>query len=169
VPAGDGSTDAALGDRRDEASLRYEHHAMLRLRAKREGLYKSDAKVVEEDEPEKARAQYIAWQDQQIKVSLTETVDAAATDHSTIFTNPMHAEKALAYDVAVGVSNISPDDVRNFLQLADWRYLDKLNFGKSKKFSEYFTGGTMDEKAIKDWIKIPENECGIPSKIKDAR
>jgi hypothetical protein len=96
-------------------------------------------------------------------------VDAAATDHSTIFTNPMHAEKALAYDVAVGVSTILPEDQRDFLQLADWRYLEKLNFGKSKKFSEYFTDGSMDEKSIKEWIKILENECGVPSKIKDTR
>jgi hypothetical protein len=126
VPAGDGSTDAALGNSRDEASLRYEPHALLRLRAKREGLYESGAQVVEEDEPEKASAKYIAWQNKQIKVSLAETVDAAATDHSTIFTNPMHAEKALAYDVGVGVCHIQEANLIELIKLADWRRTKKI-------------------------------------------
>ena len=33
---------------------------------------------------------------------LKDCVNAHATDHSSILTNPMHAEKALAYDVAIG-------------------------------------------------------------------
>lgn len=169
VPAGDGSTDAALGNSRDEASLRYEHHALLRLRAKREGLYESGAQVVEEDEPEKASAKYIAWQNKQIKVSLAEAVDAVATDHSTIFTNPMHAEKALAYDVGVGISNLSVKDRQLLSIFADWRYLDKLDMGESKKFCGYFEKGTIDKRPLKEWINIPQNECTMPISIIDSR
>ncbi|WP_229205100.1 DUF3274 domain-containing protein, partial [Duganella sp. Leaf61] len=167
--APDGTTDTALGNNQDEASLRYEHHAMLRLRAKREKRYAADAKVVEEDDPSKASAEYTAWRTEHIKVSLAETVDAAATDHSTIFTNPMHSERALAFDVSIGVSNITSDHLRKLSTLADWRYLDKLNFSHSKKMSEYFERSTIDDTTLKEWIQRPDNEVTIPENIKDSR
>jgi len=169
VPAGDGSTDAALGNSRDEASLRYEHHALLRLRAKREGLYESGAQVVEEDEPERASAKYNAWQNKQIKVSLAETVDAAATDHSTIFTNPMHAEKALAYDVGLGVCHIQEDNLIELIKLADWRRTKKLKNPQYQIFSDHFNYGAIENVPIAEWINNPINNLNIPNKIIDSR
>ena len=167
--APDGSTDAALGDNRDEASLRYEHHAMLRLRAKREKRYAADAKVVEEDDPSKASAEYTAWRTQHIKVSLAETVDAAATDHSTIFTNPVHSERALAFDVGVGVCNISQKELKNIAVIADWRYLGLLDDDNHKKFNSYFKTGKILNISIKDWISNPKSGCTIPERIIDER
>ena len=117
---------------------------MLRLRAKREKRYAADAKVVEEDDPSKASAEYTAWRTQHIKVSLAETVDAAATDHSTIFTNPMHSERALAYDVAVGVCQISEKDMRRFLKFSDWRYLDDVAGIKNDVFLQHFKSGEIN-------------------------
>jgi pimeloyl-ACP methyl ester carboxylesterase len=162
-------TDAALGNNKDEASLRYEHHALLRMKAKREGLYKSDAQVIEEDDHSKARAQYMTWRSEHIKVSLAESVDAAATDHSTIFTNPMHAEKALAYDVSVGVCDLQQSDLRKFSIFADWRLLIDLDFGNSASFLDYFQTGKIDKLNINNWIQLEKNECKMPSSIKDVR
>ena len=166
--APDGTTDTALGNNRDEASLRYEQHAMLRLRAKREKLYAADAQVVEEDDPSKASAKYTAWRTEHIKVSLAETVDAAATDHSTIFTNQMHSERALAYDVAVGVCQIAENEWQVFMKLADWRYLQKLDLPEVKIFESHFTTGSIKEIPVQEWIKSNE-KTKIPSSIVDKR
>ncbi|TYQ19050.1 UNVERIFIED_ORG: hypothetical protein JN05_02242 [Zoogloea ramigera] len=167
--APDGSTDVALGNDRDEASLRYEQHAMLRLRAKREKLYAADAKVVEEDDPSKASAKYTAWRTEHIKVSLAETVDAAATDHSTIFTNPMHSERALAYDVAVGICQISEKDMSRFLKFSDWRYLQDVKDIENSAESDHFKSGSINGLPISIWISKKENNLLIPKKIVDNR
>lgn len=55
------TTDAAQGDTASEAVLKYEHHAMLRMQAKREGLYKNNVPVTEEDAPSTASAKYTDW------------------------------------------------------------------------------------------------------------
>ena len=115
-------TDAGKGDADSEASLRYEHHAMLRMQARREGRYKSDQPVKEEDDPTTASADYNAWRSRKIKEMLAASIDTHATDHSTIMTNPMHAEKALAYDVAVGVCHLTAEDISLFRVAADWRF-----------------------------------------------
>ena len=167
--APDGSTDAALGNDRDEASLRYEQHAMLRLRAKREKLYAADAKVIEEDAPSKASAKYTAWRTEHIKVSLAETVDAAATDHSTIFTNPMHSERALAFDVGIGVCNIPQNELKSIAVIADWRYLGLLDEDDHKKFNSYFKTGKILKISVQNWISKPESGCTIPAKITNER
>ena len=119
-------TDAAAGDVASEAALRYEHHAMLRMDAKREGLYKNTEKVTEEDSPGSASAKYTAWRNDKIKDALADNIDTHATDHSTIMTNGMHAQKALAYDVAIGVCRIKPNDLAALRVLADWRYLTEI-------------------------------------------
>ncbi|OFA07721.1 T6SS effector phospholipase Tle3 domain-containing protein [Duganella phyllosphaerae] len=167
--APDNTTDAAMGNNRDEASLRYEQHAMLRLRAKREKLYAADAKVIEEDDPSKASAKHKAWRTEHIKVSLAETVDAAATDHSTIFTNPMHSERALAFDVAVGVCQIPEQILSGFLKFADWRYLDDLKGIENNVYLQHFKSGSIDRLTVSEWIKRTENNLLIPNKIIDKR
>ncbi|MDT1847717.1 hypothetical protein FPK55_24200, partial [Acinetobacter baumannii] len=90
----DGATsDAAQGDAGSEAALKYEHHAMLRMQAKREGLYKKDAAVTEEDEPDTASAKYSEWRDRKVRECFARGINTHATDHSTIMTNPAHAQE----------------------------------------------------------------------------
>lgn len=105
------------GDASTEAGLRYEINARLKMEqaAGRLGKEESDMKT-------------------QTTVFLKENPNA--TDHSTIVGNAMHARKAIAYDVAIGwvnPSEITAEDLKDFRQFADWRYLhrnplDTLNF-----------------------------------------
>ncbi|TWI65477.1 hypothetical protein IP91_02887 [Pseudoduganella lurida] len=175
-PIGDGKgdperapTDAGLGNRDTEAQMRYEDHARLRMQARREGRVEKGAKVIHEDKPEQANAQYKAWREKNIKKYLADTVDTNATDHSTTMTNPEHAEKALAYDVAVGVCHISPLIINKIRITADWRLLKGLNKEDSgKEFLEYFNTGLLKNVPTKNWINN-FSEANIPEKISDLR
>lgn len=162
-------TDTAQGDEQSEASLLYEHHAMLRMEAKRAGKYASKDQVIEEDQPETASKEYTAWRTQKIKDSLAETVNTHATDHSTIMTNGMHAQKALAYDVAVGVCRIDQTALMQFRTIADWRFLKTVN--KSDPhflFHEYFSLGRFRGLSTLDWVK-EKAEGSMPTNIIDRR
>lgn len=70
-----------------------------------------------------------------------------ATDHSTILTNSRHAEKALAYDVALGWLNpqkISGEDLLAFRQFANWMFVDAANengLAVAEQFSQYWKQG----------------------------
>jgi pimeloyl-ACP methyl ester carboxylesterase len=161
-------TDAAEGDSNDEAALRYEHHALLRMQAKRQGLYANDAPVDGEDKPDEADDEYTAWRTKQIKTSLDETIDTAATDHSTIMTNPMHAQKALAYDVAVGVCDISETALVNLRVEADWRYLQR-QIGVDPVFKEYFSKGLVKNLSAHKWANTIGEKATMPQKIVDFR
>lgn len=167
--AGRKGTDAAEGDEDSEAALRYEHHAMLRMQAKREGLYANDRSVTEEDDPSSASTSYTAWRTKKIKESLTETIDTHATDHSTIMTNAMHAKKALAYDVAVGACWIKKDDIATLRQLADWRYSKGLKIDDSEYFTEYFDKGLVQKISPFEWANKKESDGSIPTKITNRR
>ena len=162
-------TDAALGNSSTEASLRYEHHAMLRMQAKREGLYAKDRNVTEEDKPATASEQYNAWRTKKIKQSLADNLDTHATDHSTIMTNGMHAQMALAYDVAVGACHIRQDDLYELRKAADWRFLGGLDYAdENKAFREYFKFGSFREKSVDEWAnRTPEGQ--MPEKIVNQR
>lgn len=162
-------TDAAEGDSNDEAALRYEHHALLRMQAKRAGKYANDAQVEGEDKPEEADEEYTAWRTRQIKTSLAETIDTAATDHSTIMTNPTHAQKALAYDVAVGICDISHTQLRKLSIAADWRYLYGIKDEADPIFVEYFSKGTVGKTSTHIWASQPAGNGGMPSRIVDQR
>jgi pimeloyl-ACP methyl ester carboxylesterase len=164
-------TDAAMGDEDSEASMRYEDHARLRMQARREGLVKKGEKqVVAEDEPEKASAAYTAWHNEKIKTYLADTVNAHATDHSTILSNPMHAQKALAYDVAVGLCHIRDEDLHRLRIAADWRFLNGLdNSDSSKAFSEYFLSGRFNDHSVFEWAHDKSSEGRMPAKIVDLR
>ncbi|NHZ38936.1 hypothetical protein [Massilia aquatica] len=160
---------AAKGDKESEASLRYEHHAMLRMKAKREGLYKKDAKVKEEDDPTSASDHYKAWRSKHIKSNLAANINAHATDHSTIMTNGMHAQKALAYDVAIGCCHIKKEDLHKLRMSADWRHLDGLNKDDSHHvFLNYFQYGKFSEQSVEQWAKNSVSGR-MPSKIIDQR
>ncbi|MGW8394484.1 T6SS effector phospholipase Tle3 domain-containing protein [Pseudoduganella sp. HUAS MS19] len=162
-------TDAAEGDAASEAGLRYEHHAMLRMQAKREGKYAKEKQVTEEDMPSTASAEYNAWRTKKIKESLAKNIDTHATDHSTIMTNGMHAQKALAYEVAVGACYIKEEDFNGFRIAADWRFLAGLaKNDPNKLFDEYFLTGLFREKAVHEWAnRTPEGI--MPAKIANQR
>ena len=160
--------DSPRGTEQSEASLRYEGHALMRMQAKRDGRYKNDAKVTEEDEPDKASADYTAWRNDNIKTYLAKNIDTHATDHSTIMTNPMHAECALAYDVAIGNCDIRQEDLYQLRIAADWRFVDGLNDKSDTQmlFEEYFNIGKFHGTSVYKWANI---ECRMPENIVDHR
>ena len=109
------------------------------------------------------------WRTKKITEALAENIKAPATDHSSIMTNPDHAEKALAYDIPVGVCHIKSDDMRVIRQMADWRYVGGLAKGNpSKKFSEYFDRGKFSKRSIYAWAS-EDAEGKIPNAIVDER
>ena len=171
-PKADPGTDAAQGDEDTEMSLMYEHHAYLRMRARREKqqFVASDGKTTQEDNLPNAGDDYKTWRTKEIKSILAHTVNTSATDHSSILTNPDHSEKALAYDIPVGVSNITKQDLAELRRLADWRYLDNLE--KSHPiypFAAYFESGMMAQRAVADWVKDPKSGATLPPGVVNQR
>jgi hypothetical protein len=72
------------------------------------------------DKQGEASREFNTWRKQEIQHYLAANIDTHATDHSTIMTNPEHAEKALAHDVAVGVWTIRQEELRKLRVAADW-------------------------------------------------
>ncbi|WP_306395364.1 T6SS effector phospholipase Tle3 domain-containing protein [Telluria beijingensis] len=162
-------SDAAEGDQHSEAGLLYEHRALLRMEAKREGIYATKDQVTAEDKPETASEKYTEWRTKKIKATLAKTIDTHATDHSTIMTNGMHAQRALAYDVAVGICRISAHDPSFFRSLGDWRILGSAPKENSHNyFHEYFQKGKLNDQSIYEWSKT-KIEGGMPVTIADKR
>jgi len=171
--------DAAMGDENTEAGLLYEHHAVLRMRAKREhiakntnanlGAYAKNDKVEQEDNLAGASEEYKAWRTKKLKKLLVDTVGTPATDHSTILTNPDHLEKAVAYDMPVGVSYIAKKDWADFRMMADWRFLDGLDENHPiAKFRSYFDSGMMGGKELAEWVE-KDQHATRPDKIVSER
>ncbi len=165
------ATDAGRGNSGTEAQLRYEHHARLRMEARREGLVKKDEKhVTAEDQPDTASKEYKDWRSKKIKGYLANNVDSNATDHSTIMTNAMHAEKALAYDVAIGICKISRADIQTLRVTADWRISKALeDHNPHVKFVEYMNHGMLDGVPLKEWASHPNSDGSMPNLIVDRR
>ena len=166
-------TDKAMGNSETEKGLLYEHHAYLRMRAKRDGLkpgFDENGKPIsQEDDLSKANEDYKAWRNKEIKFILAETANSSATDHSTILTNPEHSKKALAYDIPVGVCHIAKDDLAYFRQIADWRFLKDLDKSDPlAEFSDYFEIGGMGGKKISDWV-MKHKYAIMPTTIVDKR
>jgi pimeloyl-ACP methyl ester carboxylesterase len=163
-------TDAALGDTGTEGSMMYEHHAFLRMRARREGKYGKQAAVTEEDDLTTANDDYKTWRNGKIRQLLVENVGTRATDHSSILTNPDHSEKALAYDIPVGVCHIAKEDLADLRKMADWRFLDGVpKSNLISKFDEYFKLGTMGDKTVADWAKEDGSDATLPPKVINKR
>ena len=161
--------DAPVGDEDTEASLLYEQHAALRMKAKRAGRYANDQKVTEEDQPDTASDDYKSWREDKIKTMLVEGLDAHATDHSTILTNPMHARRVLAYDVAIGNCDIYEIHLRRFRILADWRFAVKLvDDNPWSNALEYFNAGKLGDLTPFEWTR-QRMEGSMPEKIIDER
>jgi hypothetical protein len=164
------ANDAAKGNKDSEATMRYEDHARLRMQARREGWAKNDQEVAGEDKPEEASAEYKEWREKKIKTYLAENIDTHATNHSTIMTNSMHAQEALAYDVAVGLCHIRHDDLHDLRKAADWRFVKGLEKSDSnKRFAEYFESGYVDGVSPFKWVENPAGEGSMPNKIIDQR
>ena len=159
------------GDRDTEAALRYEDHARLRMKARREKLDGLDGKAMMEDDLSTATPEYLEWRKQEIQGQLVATCDTHATDHSTILTNPWHAEKALAYDVAIGVCHISEEAMRELRVIADWRLLKELEKrgNPNRIFLEYFKLGLFKKKPLLEWVKSDGSTGRMPSEIVDER
>lgn len=167
----DGQRDVAMGDENSEKQQRYEDRARLRMQARRADLAdKKTGEVTGESMEGEADTEYAKWRNTRISDFLKEGIDIPATDHSTIVTNAMHAERATAYDVAVGVCRLSDADWRNLRIEADWRYSAGLgeahpHFGLSK----YFDHGYMSKgQEMADWAN-EDPEAAMPSTIVDKR
>jgi hypothetical protein len=81
----------------------------------------------------------------------------------------MHAEKALAYDVAIGLCYLSPEQMAELRIEADWRFGDGIDKNRpNKKYWEYFAQGVQDGEPLHEWIKI-DPEAKRPEKIIDER
>lgn len=161
-----------LGTVQTEAAQRYEDHAALRMLARRENRsdwVDKDGNVVGEDDPSQASVDYEYWRKDQIDAMLRQGVDNNATNHSTIMTNAEHAERALAYDVAIGLCYLSEEDLRRLRVAADWRFGKQVDQDDSSYPSfEYFADGVMGKKPLSEWVKS-ESEALMPSKIVDQR
>ena len=82
----------------------------------------------------------------------------------------MHAERALAYDVAVGVCRIKQHQLRKLRVAADWRLLDGLDKDNpAKAFKEYFAAATIHEVSTSVWIHRDDCEASLPVSIVDKR
>ncbi|HVW53856.1 MAG TPA: hypothetical protein VHC91_26175 [Trinickia sp.] len=161
-----------LGTVQTEAAQRYEDHAALRMLARRENRrdwVDKDGNVVGEDDPSQASVEYEYWRKDQINAILRQGVDNNATNHSTTMTNAEHAEKALAYDVAIGLCYLSEEDLKRLRVAADWRFGEDLNPGDpAYPYAEYFAEGVMRKQPLSDWLKS-DPEAMMPPKIVDQR
>lgn len=147
-----------IGDAQTEASLRYEHEARLRRlqrAAEHEGRKLSD-------------------EDQRTAVKRMLEENPNATDHSTILTNPAHAEKALAYDVAIGwlnPSKITAEDLSNFRRFAHWMAVDQFladDFPPAQPFVEYWTKGFYSGLQLQHTYDMAHMAANAPG-IQDER
>ncbi|OYO30342.1 DUF3274 domain-containing protein [Janthinobacterium sp. PC23-8] len=161
--------DIARGTADDEARLRYEQRAVLRAQAIREKKSAAGKKVEQEMPRATPSADYLTWRSARVEEMMSSQAGAFATDHSTIMTNPMHAERVLAYDVPVGVCNIKAQALRKLRVAADWRLLKALDeTNAAKVFLEYFDTGEFHKKSISVWAG-QSGEAAMPSLIIDNR
>jgi len=85
-------------------------------------------------------------------------------------TNVMHAEKALAYDVAIGCCDIQEKDLHKLRIAADWRFLDGLDEDdKNNVFEEYFLKGKFQGLSTYKWANGAGSEGSMPEKIANRR
>lgn len=165
----DGQRDNALGDANSENQQRYEDRARLRMQARREGFSDKAGKVEGETEYGSPSEDYSTWRNDRIGEYLKVGINIPATDHSTIVTNPMHAERATAYDVAIGVCRLTDEAWRELRVEADWRYSRSLGPDHPHAYlSEYFSSGYMNEQELSTWANT-DSDARMPELIMDHR
>ncbi|RQS36533.1 hypothetical protein DIE03_05175, partial [Burkholderia sp. Bp8992] len=163
----------AQGTAESEAGQRYEDRALMRMEARRtlntEWL-DGDGHVIGEDGKSEMPEGYKEWRDKQIVDWLDRGSTNSPTNHSTTMTNPEHAEKALAYDVAIGVCYLTPKQMKALRIEADWRMGDGIpNDNPNKKYYDYFASGTLDRTPLHEWVHAEGSEAKIPVAIVDER
>jgi len=167
------SDDIARGDVGSEASQRYEDHAILRMRARRDGRpawVDDEGNVKGEDGTSEVPEGYQKWHNEQVVDILDAGKLNNPTNHSITMTNPEHAQKALAYDVAIGLCYLSPQDWTELRVEADWRFGSAIPNGHpSFKYAKYFELGKMETLFLSDWIAKKDSEAKRPEKIVDER
>ena len=139
-----------LGSEADKAQLEYEMKARIEAAKRR--------KEINDEEDERKAT----------KRMLEENPNA--TDHSTILTNPMHAQKVLAYDVAVGwldETKITPQDMEQFRQFAHWMFLKEAEPNK-EAFDDYWESGLFKKHQVKYTYDLEHMAREAPG-IDDAR
>ncbi|RQS85535.1 T6SS effector phospholipase Tle3 domain-containing protein [Burkholderia seminalis] len=170
--ATEGDALKAQGDAASEAAQRYEDHSILRMEARR--LNKRDwvdenGVVVGEDRPADASEGYKKWRNKEIFDMLNGGDKNNPTNHSTIMTNGEHAEKALAYDIAIGLCYLTEGDFADIRKQADWRFLNGLvRDGQNELFAEYIKKGKYKDMFLHKWVKN-DPVASMPEKIYDER
>jgi hypothetical protein len=148
------------GNVETEASLRYEHQARIRrLERERDPTGNTHLPEIE----------------QRAAVAKMLAENPNATDHSTILANAMHAEKVLAYDVAIGwvnPSKITEGDMLTFRQLAHWMMLGEKETKKSlpvaEQFIDYWNRGFYNGLQLQHTYSMEHMAANAPGII-DAR
>lgn len=168
----EGDALKAQGDAASEAAQRYEDHSILRMEARRSGNRRwvdEIGTVVGEDNPGAASADYTEWRNKEIFQILNGGDKNNPTNHSTIMTNKDHAEKALAYDVAIGLCYLTEMDFEEIRIQADWRFANSLgDEGQNGKMAEYIITGKCEKMFLQDWV-VKDDHAKMPSKIHDER
>ncbi|CBJ35733.1 membrane protein [Ralstonia solanacearum] len=165
---------AAQGDVGTEAAQRYEDHAIVRMRARRTGNHAwvdKDGRVIGEDGSGEMPEGYKDWQTKQVVEILDSGKNNNPSNHSTIMTNPMHAEKALAYDVAIGVNYLTLEEMNELRIEADWRFGKGLDDDHPNKiYAQYFKDGSLGEThdPLHVWVR-DDKEAKMPPGIVDER
>lgn len=74
-----------------------------------------------------------------------------ATDHGTIVANPEHSRYAMAWDVALGVSGLSPEQIHDLRKFADWRLGNNVDDEKkeAQDDAKYFYESTFNNMNLK--------------------
>ncbi|RQS32095.1 hypothetical protein DIE01_32040, partial [Burkholderia sp. Bp8990] len=163
----------ARGTAATEAGQRYEDRALMRIEARRtlntEWLDR-DGHVIGEDGKSAMPEGYKDWRDKQIVDWLDRGATNSPTNHSTTMTNPEHAEKALAYDVAVGLCYVTEKQLKALRIEADWRMGDGIPLeNPNKKYADYFASGTLDRTPLPEWVHTEKSEGKMPLAIVDER
>jgi pimeloyl-ACP methyl ester carboxylesterase len=168
----EGDALKAQGDAASEAAQRYEDHSILRMEARRlnnRDWVDENGVVVGEDRPADASEDYKKWRNKEIFDILNGGDKNNPTNHSTIMTNGEHAEKALAYDIAIGLCYLTEGDFADLRKQADWRFLSGLvRDGKNELFAEYIKKGKYKDMFLHKWVKN-DPVAGMPEKIYDER
>ncbi|RQS17499.1 DUF3274 domain-containing protein, partial [Burkholderia sp. Bp8992] len=129
-----------------------------------------DGHVIGEDGKSEMPEGYKEWRDKQIVDWLDRGSTNSPTNHSTTMTNPDHAKKALAYDVAIGVCYLTPEQMKALRIEADWRMEDGIpDDNPNKKYTEYFVRGKFDELPMHEWVHAESSEGNMPDTITDER
>jgi pimeloyl-ACP methyl ester carboxylesterase len=134
-----------------KAAQQYEYRARVRQQVAMGKL---------EPEEKLGPAGYEAQVEREIERTRNDPAErASATDHSTILTNAWHSRKVVAYDLAIGVCEISAEKLMEFRKLADWRRLERDHP------DDYFLKGMLNKVRLQDVY----TEATIPSGIDTTR